>query len=88
MNSFILYVTYDWFELKFGSNSQNVNESPAYQFRNRQSEKFVKEFDANCYISLTNNVDNHDISKGRDGDVIKVLKSISQPTLVIGKIKG
>ncbi|CAG8737313.1 14660_t:CDS:2, partial [Acaulospora morrowiae] len=55
----------------------------AQSYLRYQGDKFVKRFDANCYISLTRKMDSHDISKGR-GSVEDVLKSIKQPTCVFG----
>lgn len=48
-----------------------------------QGEKFSNRFDANCYLTLSYMLDSHDISRGR-GDYHEVLKSINQPTLIIG----
>jgi homoserine O-acetyltransferase len=51
-----------------------------------QGDKFVKRFDANCYIAITRKLDTHDVSRGRveDGSVRTALQMIEQPTLVIG----
>lgn len=50
-----------------------------------QGSKFVKRFDANCYISITRKLDTHDISRGRTNDDVRAaLALIQQPTLVIG----
>ncbi|KAK9433088.1 Alpha/Beta hydrolase protein [Lipomyces doorenjongii] len=49
-----------------------------------QGEKFVKRFDANCYIAITRKLDTHDISRDREGDVRAVLSTLMQPALVIG----
>lgn len=50
-----------------------------------QGEKFVKRFDANCYIAITRKLDTHDVSRGRtNGDVVAALRMIEQPALVIG----
>jgi homoserine O-acetyltransferase len=51
-----------------------------------QGDKFVKRFDANCYIAITRKLDTHDVSRGRvdDGNVRAALRLIEQPTLVIG----
>ena len=48
-----------------------------------QGEKLVNRFDANCYVQLTNQMDTHDVSRGR-GEYINVLENIRQPTLVVG----
>lgn len=49
-----------------------------------QAEKFVKRFDANCYISITRKLDSHDVSRGRTDTIEEALAMIKQPTLVIG----
>lgn len=51
-----------------------------------QGDKFVKRFDANCYIAITRKLDTHDVSRGRveNYDIQAALRLIEQPTLVIG----
>ncbi|RPB12943.1 homoserine O-acetyltransferase [Morchella conica CCBAS932] len=58
----------------------------AQSYLRYQGDKFVKRFDANCYIAITRKLDTHDISRGRvdDGDVRAALRLIEQPALVIG----
>nr|OQO21021.1 Homoserine O-acetyltransferase [Rachicladosporium sp. CCFEE 5018] len=64
----------------------------AQSYLRYQGEKFIKRFDANCYIAITRKLDTHDVSRGRtDTDdntaeeaVIAALKLIEQPTLVLG----
>jgi len=48
-----------------------------------QGQKLVDRFDANCYVSITKQMDTHDVSRGR-GTYPEVLASIQQPTLVLG----
>jgi homoserine O-acetyltransferase len=48
-----------------------------------QGDKLVRRFDANCYISLTDQMDSHDVGRGRGGHEY-ALRSLPQPTLVIG----
>ncbi|KAI9102036.1 homoserine acetyltransferase [Phlyctochytrium arcticum] len=55
----------------------------AQSYLRYQGDKFVKRFDANCYIAITRKMDTHDLSRDR-GDYYDVLKSIEQQTLVIG----
>ena len=66
----------------------DVNKRPsiysAQSYLRYQGDKFVKRFDANCYIAITRKMDSHDVSRGR-GDYLEVLGSISQPCLVIGR---
>lgn len=57
----------------------------AQSYLRYQGEKFVKRFDANCYISITRKLDTHDLARDRgDEDLVQVLESFQQPTLVIG----
>jgi hypothetical protein len=55
----------------------------AQSYLRYQGDKFVNRFDANCYIAITRMLDTHDVSRGR-GEYFEVLKSIQQPSLVIG----
>jgi len=48
-----------------------------------QGKKFIRRFDANCYIQLTYTLDSHDVSRGR-GDYFDVLAALKQRTLVVG----
>ena len=67
------------FERRFG------HDSRAYRsYLNYQGDKFVKRFDANCYLSLLDMMDGHDIGRGRGG-VDAALAAIQQPTLAIGR---
>ncbi|CDO92745.1 unnamed protein product [Kluyveromyces dobzhanskii CBS 2104] len=57
----------------------------AQSYLRYQGEKFVKRFDANCYISITRKLDTHDLARDRgDENMADVLASFKQPTLVIG----
>lgn len=58
----------------------------AQSYLRYQGDKFINRFDANCYIALTRKMDTHDLSRNR-GNYDEVLKTISQPTLVIGNYK-
>lgn len=56
-----------------------------------QGDKFIKRFDANCYIAITRKLDTHDVSRGRVSEDIPedealdlALKQIEQPVLVLG----
>jgi homoserine O-acetyltransferase/O-succinyltransferase len=72
------------FERRFGRELCG-NKKYKYQaesYLHYQGEKFVKRFDANCYIVTTKMIDSHDISRGR-GTIEEALKSIRQPTLII-----
>lgn len=68
----------------------------AQSYLRYQGEKFIKRFDANCYIAITRKLDTHDISRYRypegtgpeDLDPVSALhyalSLIEQPTLVLG----
>lgn len=68
----------------------------AQSYLRYQGEKFIKRFDANCYIAITRKLDTHDVSRyrypeGEDQDTLDpvaalqhALSLIEQPTLVLG----
>ena len=68
----------------------------AQSYLRYQGEKFIKRFDANCYIAITRKLDTHDVSRHRypegvDPESIRpedalhyALSLIEQPTLVLG----
>ena len=56
----------------------------AQSYLRYQAQKFVKRFDANCYISITRKIDSHDISRSRTNDIASALAMLKQPALVIG----
>lgn len=58
-----------------------------------QGDKFIKRFDANCYIAITRKLDTHDVSRNRvpdspplspDEALKAALAQIEQPTLILG----
>lgn len=49
-----------------------------------QGDKLVARFNAFCYWLLTKAMDSHQLARGRGGDVDAVLRTIAQPTLLIG----
>ncbi|KAI9666995.1 MAG: homoserine O- acetyltransferase [Trizodia sp. TS-e1964] len=61
----------------------------AQSYLRYQGDKFVKRFDANCYIAITRKLDTHDVSRHRvdsqsPNRIAEALSFIEQPTLVIG----
>jgi homoserine O-acetyltransferase len=64
----------------------------AQSYLRYQGEKFIKRFDANCYIAITRKLDTHDVARGRTDttgsptpeEVRAALAMIEQPTLVLG----
>lgn len=64
----------------------------AQGYLNYQGEKFIKRFDANCYICLTNKMDTHDVTRDRlehgevpnDEDFRQILQAVPPRALVVG----
>lgn len=63
----------------------------AQSYLRYQGDKFVKRFDANCYIAMTRKLDTHDVSRRRgnasadtDDTVLEALGRVQQPALVLG----
>jgi len=48
-----------------------------------QADRFIKRFDANCYIALTRKLDTHDIARDRYDSVDEALKHIEQNMLIL-----
>ncbi|CUS24312.1 LAQU0S15e01684g1_1 [Lachancea quebecensis] len=72
-------------------NSRTIKPAQTYfsaqSYLRYQGKKFIDRFDANCYISITRKLDTHDLARERfeyEEDLDRVLKSIEQPSLVIG----
>lgn len=75
--------------------SSKLKRTPTYfsaqSYLRYQGEKFIKRFDANCYIAITRKLDTHDVSRGRlpadtetTTPVADALALIQQPTLILG----
>jgi homoserine O-acetyltransferase/O-succinyltransferase len=56
----------------------------AASYINYQGDKLVSRFNAYCYWLLTKSMDSHNIGRGRDQDIKKVLHGIYQHTLIAG----
>ena len=61
----------------------------AQSYLRYQGEKFVKRFDANCYIAMTRKLDTHDVSRHRAdpesaNPVYEALSKVQQPALILG----
>lgn len=56
----------------------------AQSYLRHQGGKFVKRFDANCYIAITRKIDTHDVARNRTSTTKEALEMIQQPTLILG----
>jgi homoserine O-acetyltransferase len=63
---------------------EKTDNFKASSYINYQGDKLVKRFNAYSYWLLTKAMDSHHLGRGRGGDLITVLRSITQPALIIG----
>ncbi|HVZ26099.1 MAG TPA: homoserine O-acetyltransferase [Sediminibacterium sp.] len=63
---------------------EKIDNFKASSYINYQGDKLVKRFNAFSYWLLTKAMDSHHLGRGRGGDLIQVLRTIRQPTLIIG----
>lgn len=63
---------------------EKIDDFKASSYINYQGDKLAKRFNAYSYWLLTKAMDSHHLGRGRGGDLIKVLRTIDQPTLIIG----
>lgn len=79
--------------MSHASHSSNSSKPQTYftaqSYLRYQGNKFVKRFDANCYISITRKLDTHDIARGRIAETSEdplpgILTSLKSPHLIIG----
>ena len=63
---------------------EKTDDFKASSYINYQGEKLVKRFNAYSYWLLTKSMDSHNIARGREGNAADILKTIAQPTLIIG----
>ncbi|KAK4956072.1 hypothetical protein LTR66_013406 [Elasticomyces elasticus] len=77
------------------ASSSSAKRTPTYfsaqSYLRYQGQKFIKRFDANCYIAITRKLDTHDVSRSRlpadsrtTTPVADALAQIEQPTLILG----
>jgi len=84
--------TTDQHKTKDGRTRAPTTYFSAQSYLRYQGEKFIRRFDANCYIAITRKLDTHDVSRGRtdspdtppDAAVKAALALISQPALILG----
>lgn len=63
---------------------EKIDDFKASSYLNYQGDKLVKRFNAYSYWLLTKAMDSHHLGRGRGGNLIEVLKTIQQPTFIIG----
>ncbi len=81
----LTYRNYNTFQQKqTDPDPEKIDDFKASSYINYQGEKLAKRFNAYSYWLLTKAMDSHHLARGRGGDLIKVLQSISQPILIIG----
>jgi len=86
MMAMVSYRSQPSFEGRFGREAMPEKEGEPYaveSYLRHQGEKLVDRFDAHCYVTLTQQMDTHDVARDR-GEYEAVLASIEQPTLVVG----
>lgn len=86
MMAMVSYRSFASFSDRFGRDRADTGDGDSFQvesYLRHQGRKLVERFDARCYVHLTDVMDTHDVSRGR-GDYFNVLRSIRQPTLVVG----
>ncbi len=82
------YRSRDSFQERFGRQrhaSDCANEFAVQSYLRYQGDKFIRRFDANCYLALTAMMDTHNVARER-GDYADVLASITQPSLIMGEL--
>ena len=76
------YATFQ--EKQTDADPEKIDDFKASAYLNYQGDKLVKRFNAYSYWLLTKSMDSHHLGRGRGGNLIEVLQSIQQPTLIIG----
>lgn len=66
----------------FGEGTTNPDEFAVRDWMRHHAETFVRRFDANCYLTLIDAMDRHDVGRGRGG-IARALAGIRQPALVV-----
>jgi len=76
------YRSWESFDTRFGRDRRAEDLFQVQSYLRHQGAKINDRFDANAYVTLTHAMHTHDLSRGR-GDYADVLRSISQPALVV-----
>lgn len=82
MMAMVSYRSSGEFADRFGR-SRSADGFEVESYLHHQGSKLNGRFDANCYVSLTQQMDTHDVGRGRGG-YEKALDSLPQPALVVG----
>lgn len=80
----VSYRTYNQYLKTQTDNDEKTDGFRATSYIIHQGNKLAQRFDARHYWLLTKSMDSHNIARGRGGDAAKVLRSIKQPSLVVG----
>ena len=86
MMAMVSYRSQPSFDGRFGREVMAEQDGAPYaveSYLRHHGEKLVERFDARCYVTLTKQMDTHDVARDR-GDYAAVLESIEQPALVVG----
>jgi homoserine O-acetyltransferase len=66
----------------FGERAATPDDFAVRAWVRYHADSFVRRFDANCYLSLIDAMDRHDVGHGRGG-VLAALAQIEQPALIV-----
>lgn len=81
----LTYRNYATFQAKqTDPDPEKIDNFKASSYINYQGQKLVNRFNAYSYWLLTKAMDSHHLARGRGGNLIAVLQSVQQPTLIIG----
>lgn len=86
MMAMVSYRSHGSFQTRFGRQPAPESSDASFSaesYLRYQGNKLVERFDANCYVSITKQMDTHDVARGR-GEYAEVLGQLEQPALVIG----
>ncbi|MDZ7771064.1 MAG: homoserine O-acetyltransferase [Woeseiaceae bacterium] len=76
------YRSWRGFQQRFARDGTDDDAFQMESYLRYQGEKFHQRFDANCYVRLTQAMNDFDIARGR-GEYFDILESIGQPALVV-----
>lgn len=79
----ISYRTSVSFHMKFGRAQDENGRFEVHNYLSYQGEKFIDRFDAMSFVSITNQMDTHDVGRGRGG-IEAALRSLKNDICIIG----